>query len=67
MTMSGTASTDALRADLVPGHDSADKPAMNWDIPGLVGTGALRSTARDMLRYLKANMGIEALAAWPRR
>ena len=75
MTMSGTASTDALRAHLVPGHDSADKPAMNWDIPGLAGTGALRSTARDMLRYLKANMGIERsplaaamkLAQQPRR
>jgi len=59
MTMSGTASTDALRAHLAPGHDSADKAAPNWDIPGLAGTGAIRSTARDMLRYLKANMGID--------
>ena len=75
MTMSGTASTAALRAHLVPGHDSADKPAMNWNIPGLAGTGALRSTARDMLRYLRANMGIDPsplaaamkLARQPRR
>jgi CubicO group peptidase (beta-lactamase class C family) len=75
MTMTGTAATEALRAHLVPGYDSADKPAMNWDIPGLAGTGAIRSTARDMLRYLKANMGIDRspllaamkLAQQPRR
>jgi CubicO group peptidase (beta-lactamase class C family) len=59
MTMSGTASTDALRARLAPGHDSADRAAVNWDIPGLAGTAAIRSTARDMLRYLRANMGID--------
>jgi serine-type D-Ala-D-Ala carboxypeptidase/endopeptidase len=59
MTMSGTASTAALRAHLAPGHDSADQVAINWDIPGLAGTGAIRSTAPDMLRYLKANMGID--------
>jgi serine-type D-Ala-D-Ala carboxypeptidase/endopeptidase len=59
MTMSGTASTGALRARLAPGHDSADKVAINWNIPGLAGTGAIRSTAPDMLRYLKANMGID--------
>jgi serine-type D-Ala-D-Ala carboxypeptidase/endopeptidase len=74
-TMTGTAATETLRAHLVPGHDSADKPAMNWDIPGLAGTGAIRSTARDMLRYLRANMGVDPspllaamkLAQQPRR
>ncbi len=48
MTMSDTASTDAVRAHLVPGHGSADEAAMSWDIPGLAGTGAIRSY--DMLR-----------------
>jgi len=60
MTMSGTAATHALGVRLAPGHDARDKPAMNWNIPGLAGTGALRSTVRDMLRYLRANMGIDA-------
>ena len=60
MATSGTASTEALRAGLVAGHDSADKSAIAWDIPGLAGTGAIRSTARDMLRYLRANMGRDA-------
>jgi CubicO group peptidase (beta-lactamase class C family) len=59
MTTSGTASRAALNARLAPGHDSADRPAINWDIPGLAGTGALRSTARDMLRYLRANMAVD--------
>jgi CubicO group peptidase (beta-lactamase class C family) len=58
MTASGTA-RGTPGARLVPGHDSADKPALNWDIPGLAGTGALRSSARDMLRYLRANMGVD--------
>jgi serine-type D-Ala-D-Ala carboxypeptidase/endopeptidase len=59
MTMSATAFTDAMRARLAPGHDSNGKPAMNWDIDTLAGAGAIRSTANDMLRYLKANMGID--------
>jgi CubicO group peptidase (beta-lactamase class C family) len=59
MTMSGTAFTDAMRAHRAPGHDASGKAANNWDLDALAGTGALRSTANDMLRYLKANMGID--------
>ena len=65
MTMTGTAFTDAMRAHLAPGHDDEGKVVKNWDLGALTGAGALRSTAHDMLRYLKANMGIgePALAA----
>jgi CubicO group peptidase (beta-lactamase class C family)/ATP-dependent Clp protease adapter protein ClpS len=65
MTMTGTAFTDAMRAHLAPGHDDEGKVVKNWDLGALAGAGALRSTAHDMLRYLKANMGIgePALAA----
>jgi CubicO group peptidase (beta-lactamase class C family) len=59
MTMTGTALTDAMRARLAPGHDDMGKAAKNWDLDALAGAGALRSTANDMLRYLRANMGIE--------
>lgn len=59
MTMSGTAFTDNMRAHLAPGHDDTGKAAKNWDIDALAGAGAIRSTANDMLRYLKANMGID--------
>jgi serine-type D-Ala-D-Ala carboxypeptidase/endopeptidase len=58
MTMSGTAFSDAMRAKRAPGHDNMGNPAKNWDFDVLAGTGAMRSTANDMLRYLKANMGI---------
>lgn len=56
MSLSGTAFTDTMRAHLAPGHDEKGKPAKNWDIDALAGAGAIRSTANDMLRYLKANM-----------
>lgn len=57
MAMSGTSFTGAMRAHLAPGHDADGKPASNWDLDALAGAGAIRSTANDMLRYLKANMG----------
>jgi len=58
MRMSGTGFTDAMRAHLAAGHDMAGHPVANWDFDALAGAGALRSTANDMLRYLKANMGL---------
>ena len=59
MTMSGTAFSDAMRAQRAPGHDNMGNAAKNWDFDAFAGTGAMRSTANDMLRYLKANMGID--------
>jgi D-alanyl-D-alanine-carboxypeptidase/D-alanyl-D-alanine-endopeptidase len=60
MTMSGTALSDAMRAHLAAGHDSLGNAVKNWDFDAMAGAGAMRSTANDMLRYLKANMGIDA-------
>ena len=60
MTMSGTALSDAMRAHLAAGHDSLGNAVKNWDFDAIAGAGAMRSTANDMLRYLKANMGIDA-------
>ena len=59
MTMTELAFADAMRAHLAPGHDDDGKPAKNWDIDALAGAGAIRSTANDMLRYLRANMGLD--------
>ncbi len=75
MTMSGTEFTDGMRAHLAPGHDHTGNTARNWDFDALAGAGAVRSTAKDMLRYLKANMGVDSaslpaaikLAQRPRR
>lgn len=35
---------------------AGDKPTKNWNFDALAGAGALRSSARDMLRFLAANM-----------
>ena len=56
MTMSGTAFSATIRAHLAPGHTETGSSAKNWDFDALAGCGAIRSTATDMLRYLKANM-----------
>ncbi|MFH1616571.1 MAG: serine hydrolase [Planctomycetota bacterium] len=37
--------------------DSVKTP--NWKFDALAGAGALRSTARDMVKFLRANMGLE--------
>jgi CubicO group peptidase (beta-lactamase class C family) len=45
-----------LRERLALGHDVSGKVVSNWDITGLGGAGALRSTMTDMLAYLAANI-----------
>jgi CubicO group peptidase (beta-lactamase class C family) len=45
-----------MKERLALGHDEAGKVVANWDIPGLAGAGALRSTVNDMLKYLVANV-----------
>jgi D-alanyl-D-alanine-carboxypeptidase/D-alanyl-D-alanine-endopeptidase len=59
MTMSGAAFSDAMRAHLALGHDSMGNGVKNWDFDALAAAGAIRSTANDLLRYVKANMGID--------
>ncbi len=46
--------TRDLALRLAQGHDADLQPVRNWDIPGLAGAGAWRSTASDMLRFLAA-------------
>jgi len=43
-----------MRERLAKGHASNLKPASNWDIPTLAGAGALRSTASDLVKFVKA-------------
>jgi serine-type D-Ala-D-Ala carboxypeptidase/endopeptidase len=38
------------------GHAFRRRPAPNWHLDGLAGAGALRSTARDLLGYLRAQL-----------
>jgi len=46
------------KARFAQGHDAMMQPAMAWDLPTLAGAGAIRSTASDMLIFLRAAIGI---------
>ncbi|HEY0180124.1 MAG TPA: serine hydrolase, partial [Dokdonella sp.] len=50
--------TPALRARLAPGRDERGAPAPHWRFGALEGAGALLSDGADLLRYLRANMGL---------
>lgn len=50
--------TNDLKKRLARGHDPRSEVA-NWDIPTLAGAGAIYSTAKDMLTFLAANMGVK--------
>ncbi|HEY2895009.1 MAG TPA: serine hydrolase [Pirellulales bacterium] len=47
------------RTRLAAGHDADGNPQANWDLPTLAGAGALRSTASDMVRFVRAYLGME--------
>lgn len=47
--------TDARQARLAQGHNRAGAPTSPWHFEALAGAGALRSTATDMLAYLRAH------------
>jgi serine-type D-Ala-D-Ala carboxypeptidase/endopeptidase len=44
------------RARLIPCFDSKGRSASNWDFNVMAGAGAIRSTAEDVLKFLKANL-----------
>jgi CubicO group peptidase (beta-lactamase class C family) len=48
--------TPELKARLAPGHDAAGNPEGNWDLLAFAGAGGIRSTAADMMRFLRANL-----------
>ena len=58
--MSDTAMTlsERLKARLAPGSGPNLSPVKNWGFDALAGAGALRSTARDMLKFLTAAAGL---------
>ena len=47
--------TPSMKARLAKGH-TAGREVENWDINSLAGAGGIRSTASDMIKFLKANM-----------
>ncbi len=49
------------RKRFIQGHDGSRMEVHAWDIDGLAGAGAIRSTAGDMLTYLDAQLHPEKL------
>src|SRR5689334_19333392 len=45
--------SDSMRQRLARGHNMALAPVANWEFSVLAGAGALRSTANDLLKFLK--------------
>lgn len=56
MTETAITLPPALKARLVAGHGDTGQVVANWDLAALAGAGALRSTMRDMLTFLAANL-----------
>ena len=52
------------RKRFIQGHDGSRMEVHAWDIDGLAGAGALRSTAGDMLTYLEAQLHPEKMGAF---
>lgn len=50
--------TADMQKRMAKGHNADGDPAQTWDLPTFAGAGALRSTVNDMLRFVKANMGV---------
>lgn len=49
--------TAAQRRRLTAGHNAKGKPVPNWDLPAFAGSGAVKSTANDLLDFLAAQLG----------
>ena len=53
ITLSGS-----LKSRQAEGHDIDGNPLPPWDFPALGGAGAIRSSVRDLVRFLEANLGL---------
>ncbi|MEP7384534.1 MAG: serine hydrolase [Gemmatimonadota bacterium] len=49
--------TPDMARRFVTGHDGDLEPVPAWDLPTLAGAGALRSSARDMMKFARAVTG----------
>jgi len=48
--------TESMKKRLAPGHNAVGTPMRNWDFVTLAGAGGIRSTAGDMLLFLRAHL-----------
>lgn len=57
--------TEDMAARMTHGHDASGQVVPNWEVTGLEGAGALRSTADDLLAYAAANLGLTPTPLFP--
>ena len=50
----------AAPAEFAPGHDEKGAPVPHWTCDAIAPAGALRSSAREMARFLQACLGLRA-------
>jgi serine-type D-Ala-D-Ala carboxypeptidase/endopeptidase len=58
MTKTTITLSRGLKSSMAQGYDENGEPISNWDLPTLAGAGALRSTAKDMAKFVAANAGL---------
>lgn len=63
MVDTGVVLDDAHRARLAAPFDGDGEPTHTWDLAALAGAGGIRSTLRDMLAFLQANLHPDAAPA----
>lgn len=47
-----------MKSDSAIGYNVEERQTSNWDWDALAGAGALRSTAGDMAKFIRANLGL---------
>ena len=50
---------------LAPGHDRFLEPVETWNLLAMPASGALRSTANDLLNFLAFNLGVQPTPLYP--
>ena len=58
MTRSGFALTPPLRAAHATGHTARGEPRAHTEARSMLGSGALRSSANDLARFVQAHLGL---------
>jgi len=51
--------TPEMKSRLATGHDQHGNRAPNWSFLAYDGTGGLHSSAKDLVKYVSANLGLE--------
>lgn len=50
--------SEEQKKNLAQGYNEDGKTVPTWDLPTLAGAGAIKSNIKDMLQFLKANIGV---------